>query len=169
MTNDTTADRVQIHYTMAVYCTSVDSGDVDGVVSAFAEDGHLELSSGTKAAGQTAIRAFYMPVIGPDRPDRSPDGAIPLLRHNLTTSRIDFVGDDTAHGATYFLSLTRHGPDHAGRYLDRFVRHGARWLIADRRIVVEWYASPSWYEQVRLKVAAPSVGSKEIRHETRDS
>ena len=154
MTTERTADRVQIHYTMALYCTSVDSGDVDGVVSAFAEDGQLELSSGAKAGGRTAIRAFYAPVIGPDRPDRNPDGSIPLLRHNLTTSRVEFVGDDTAQGWTYFLSLTRHGPDHSGRYIDTFRRHGERWLIADRRIVVEWFASPSWYEQVRLKVAA---------------
>ena len=76
MTEDQTADRVQIHYTMAVYCNSVDSGDVEGVVSAFMPDGHLELSSGTKAAGRDAIRAFYTPVIGPDRPDRGPDGAL---------------------------------------------------------------------------------------------
>ena len=31
--------------------------------------------------------------------------------------------------------------------------YGERWLIEDRRIVVEWYGSPSWYEQVRLKAA----------------
>ena len=153
MTGDPTHARVQIHYTMAVYCNSVDSGDVEGVVSAFTEDGQLELSSGTKAAGHAAIRAFYTPVIGPGRPDRMADGAIPLLRHNLTTSRVEFIDDDTAQGWTYFMSLTRHGLDHAGRYLDRFRRQGARWLIADRRIAVEWYASPSWYEQVRLKVA----------------
>ena len=157
MTADRTADRVQIHYTMALYCTCVDSGDVEGVVSAFAEDGQLELSGGAQAGGRAAIRAFYTPVIGPDRPDRNPDGSIPLLRHNLTTSRVEFVGDDTAQGWTYFLSLTRHGPDHCGRYIDTFRRHGERWLIADRRIVVEWFASPSWYQQVRLKVAAPGA------------
>jgi hypothetical protein len=39
--------------------------------------------------------------------------------------------------------------DHAGRYVDTFKRHGDRWLIADRRILVEWYGSPSWYEQVQ--------------------
>lgn len=150
---DTTRDRVQIQYTMAVYCNSVDSGDVEGVVSSFAEDGRLELSSGTQAHGRAAIRAFYTPVIGPDRPDRMPDGAIPLLRHNLTTSRVEFLDGDTAQGWTYFMSLTRHGPDHSGRYLDTFKRQGERWLIADRRIAVEWYASPSWYEQVRLKAA----------------
>ena len=148
-----TADRVQIHATMAVYCNSVDSGDVDGVVGAFMADGRLELSSGTKVKGHDAIRAFYTPVIGATRPDRMPDGSIPLLRHNLTTSRVDFVDANTAQGQTYFISLTRHGQDHAGRYLDTFVRQGQRWLIADRRIVVEWYASPSWYETVRLKGA----------------
>ena len=152
MTSDPTQARVQIQHTMAVYCNSVDSGDVEGVVCAFMEDGRLELSSGAKPVGRAAIRAFYTPVIGPDRPDRMPDGAIPLLRHNLTTSRVEFTDDDTAQGWTYFLSLTRHGLDHAGRYVDTFKRQGERWLIAERRIAVEWYASPSWYEQVRLKV-----------------
>jgi hypothetical protein len=71
---------------------------------------------------------------------------------------VEFVDADTAQGWTYFISLTRHGPDHAGRYVDTFKRHGTRWLIADRRILVEWYASPSWYESVRLK-AAPRRGS----------
>ncbi len=154
MTSDPTPARVQIQYTMAAYCNCVDSGDVEGVVSCFTEGGRLELSSGARALGRAAIRAFYTPVIGPDRPDRGPDGAIPLLRHNLTTSRVEFVDDDSATGQTYFLSLTRHGPDHSGRYLDSFQRHGERWLIAERRIVVEWYASPSWYEQVRLKAPA---------------
>ena len=37
-------------------------------------------------------------------------------------------------------------------------RQGERWLIADRRIEVEWYGSPSWYESVRLKPAATKKG-----------
>jgi len=158
MSKDQAADRTQIQYTMAVYCNSVDSGDVDGVVSVFMPDGRLELSSGAKAAGREAIRAFYTPVIGPDRPDRAPDGSLPLLRHNLTTSRVEFVDAATAQGWTYFISLTRHGLDHAGRYVDTFKSQGERWLIADRRIVVEWYGSPSWYESVRLKAAPTSGG-----------
>lgn len=154
--NDHTADRVQIQYTMAVYCNCVDSGDVEGVVSAFAPDGHLTLSSGTQVSGHTAIRAFYDKVIGADRPDRQADGSIPLLRHNLTTSRVEFDGPDRAQGQTYFQSTSRHGPDHYGRYLDQFRRVGDRWLLADRQIVVEWYASPSWYESVRLKAGKPA-------------
>lgn len=154
MTQRQNEDRVQIRHTMAVYCNSVDSGDVDGVLSAFTEDAQLELSSGTKVRGMAAIRAFYLPVIGPDRPDRAAGEPIPLLRHNLTTSRVEFIDDNTAQGWTYFMTLTRHGLDHAGRYVDRLVRQGGRWLLDDRRILVEWYGSPSWYQQVRLKAGA---------------
>ena len=158
MSKDQAADRTQIQHTMAVYCNCVDSGDVEGVVSVFMPDGRLELSSGTKVAGREAIRAFYTPVIGPDRPDRAPDGSLPFLRHNLTTSRVEFVDAVTAQGWTYFMSLTKHGLDHAGRYIDTFKRQGERWLIADRRIAVEWYGSPSWYESVRLKAAPTKKG-----------
>lgn len=150
MNDEQTTARVQIHYTMAVYATSVDCGDVDGVVSTFTDDARLELSGGSVVQGRAAIRAFYEPVIGPGRPDRQPGEPLPLLRHNLTTSRVEFTSGGVAQGWTYFMALTRHGPDHAGRYIDRLVRQADRWLLNDRRIVVEWYASPSWYEQVRL-------------------
>lgn len=145
--------RVQIQHTMAMYCTCVDSGDADAVADTFIPDARLELSSGNKTVGREAIRAFYTAVIGAGRPDRLPDGSIPLLRHNLTTSRVEFIDDNRAQGWTYFMALTRFGLDHAGRYIDTFCRDGERWLIEDRRIVVEWYGSPSWYEQVRLKAA----------------
>jgi hypothetical protein len=38
MTQRQNEDRAQIHHTMAVYCNSLDSGDVDGVLSAFTDD-----------------------------------------------------------------------------------------------------------------------------------
>ncbi len=151
MIDDETRARIQIQYTMAVYCNSVDSGEIEGVVSCFAEDASLELSSGASVRGRDAIRKFYEPVIGATRPDRAPGEAISLLRHNLTTSRVEFLTADTAQGWTYFMSLAKHGLDHAGRYLDLFSRRGDRWLLDERRIVVEWYGSPSWYEQFRLK------------------
>jgi hypothetical protein len=124
MIDDETRARIQIQYTLAVYCDSVDSGEVEGVVSCFSQDASLELSSGASVRGRDAIRKFYEPVIGATRPDQ---------------------------GWTYFMSLAKHGLDHAGRYLDLFSRRGERWLLDERRIVVEWYGSPSWYEQVRLK------------------
>ena len=149
MTQRQNEDRGRIHHTMAVYCNSLDSGDVDGVLSGFTDDAQLELSSGAKVRGTAAIRAFYLTVVGPARSDRTAGEPIPLLRHNLTTSRVEFVDDHTAQGWTYFMALTRHGLDHAGQYVDRLVRQGDRWLLDDRRILVEWHGSPSWYEQVQ--------------------
>lgn len=146
--------RVSIQHTLAVYANSVDSGDVSGIVGTFAPDARLEVSSGATVQGRDAIKAFYEPVLGATRPDRADDGSIPLLRHNLTTSRVEFESVDVANGSTYFMSVTRYGPDHSGRYIDRFVRHGDDWLLADRRIVVEWYATPSWYHDIRLKGAS---------------
>jgi hypothetical protein len=151
MSTSQSLDRVQIAHTLSTYCNCVDSGDAQGVAGAFMPAAKLELSSGTRRAGREEIHAFYEAVIGSGRPDRQADGSIPLLRHNLTTSRVEFIDEDRAQGWTYFMTLTRFGLDHAGRYIDTFCRHGERWLIEDRRIVVEWYASPSWYEQVRLQ------------------
>jgi hypothetical protein len=58
----------------------------------------------------------------------------------------------------YFLSVTSFGLDTSGSYFDTFKRLGTRWLIDVRRIDVEWYASPSWYESVRLKATPKSGG-----------
>jgi hypothetical protein len=154
MTHDQSDDRVQILHTMAVYCTSVDNADLDGVVSVFMPDGRLELSSGVSARGREAIRAFYAPVLGLVQAD----GARPLLRHNLSTSRVEFIDPVTAQSHTYFLSVTSFGLDTSGSYFDTFKRLGTRWLIDVRRIEVEWYASPSWYESVRLKAKPKSGG-----------
>lgn len=143
--------RVSMARTMALYATSVDSGEVDGVVAAFAEDARLEVSSGGVMTGRAAIEAFYARVIGPGRPDRDPGAPVPLLRHNLTTSRIDIESETRARGRTYFMTLTAFGLDHAGVYVDVFRPVGGAWLLQDRTICVEWFAPGSWYEQVRLK------------------
>jgi hypothetical protein len=153
MITDEVCARVQIQYIMALYATSVDSGEVEGVVASFAPDARLEVSSGGVMHGLEQIEAFYARVIGPGRPDRANGAPVPLLRHNLTTSRVDVESDRLARGRTYFMSLSSFGLDHAGFYTDRFSRHGEAWLIQDRTITVEWYAPGSWYERVRL----PSV------------
>ncbi|MBU3737894.1 MAG: nuclear transport factor 2 family protein [Rhodoferax sp.] len=148
--------RAQIHHTMALYATSVDSGEVDGVVAAFSPDARLEVSSGGVMQGRAAIEAFYARVIGPGRPDRAAGAAVPLLRHNLTTSRVDLLSDTSARGRTYFMTLSAFGLDHAGVYTDWFSRLDDQWLIQDRTITVEWFAPGSWYEQVRLKAGGVS-------------
>ncbi|NDA77956.1 MAG: hypothetical protein EBY07_09205 [Actinobacteria bacterium] len=117
-------------------------------------------------------------MIGAGRPDRLPDGSIPLLRHNLTTSRVEFIDDDRAQGWTYFMAMTRFGLDHAGRYIDTFCREGERWLIEDRRIVVGRHFGqtlgvttasghrarrPTQTQRVQ-RLDQPTVGSAATRH-----
>lgn len=153
-----TRARVSMARTMALYATSVDSGEVAGVVAAFAEDARLEVSSGGVMKGRAQIEAFYARVIGPGRPDRAAGAPVPLLRHNLTTSRIDIESEGRARGRTYFMSLTAFGLDHAGVYVDEFRPVGGEWLLQDRIICVDWFATGSWYEQVRLK-GQPRAGA----------
>ena len=151
MGDDDVRARVAIAATMARYATSVDSGDAAGVARTFAVDARLEVSSGGVMHGRTAIGAFYDKVIGAGRPDRATGAPVPLLRHNLTTSRVDLESPTRARGRTYFMTLSAFGLDHAGIYTDIFKLEDGQWLFEDRIITVEWFATGSWYEQVRLK------------------
>ena len=47
--------------------------------------------------------------------------------------------------ASYFTVFTEVGPDHMGRYRDRLVPVGDRWLIAHRFVSVDWHAPDSVY------------------------
>lgn len=71
---------------------------------------------------------------------------IKFVRHSLTTMDIQF-GDDmtTATGRIYFFVVTNIGPDHAGVYVDRYVRRGDAWLISDRQVRLDWQAEDSLY------------------------
>lgn len=151
MGDDDVRARVAIAATMARYATSVDSGDAAGVGRTFAMGARLEVSSGGVMHGRAAIEAFYDKVIGTGRPDRAAGAPVPLLRHNLTTSRVDLESPTRARGRTYFMTLTAFGLDHAGIYTDIFKLEDGQWLFEDRIITVEWFAAGSWYEQVRLK------------------
>ncbi len=150
MNDDEIGARIQIQYTLALYNNSVDKGDVDGVISAFAETATLATLYAS-CRGRPEIRGFYEKAIGPSRSDWAPGDPIPLIRHNITTSRVEFDSATGARGWTYFLVVSKHGLDHFGIYTDIFAKFGDRWLIADRKISVDWYATPSWYQLVRMK------------------
>ncbi len=69
-------------------------------------------------------------------PDRAPS----LVRHNLTSSLVTFDSETVARGRTYFFVVTNIGPDHMGVYVDRFQKHEGNWLIAERRVQIDWVA-----------------------------
>jgi len=72
-----------------------------------------------------------------------------VVRHNVANVRFEAVSPTEATVASYFTVFTEIGLDHMGRYRDRLVPVGGRWLIAHRFVSVDWrspdttYAAPS--------------------------
>jgi hypothetical protein len=81
---------------------------------------------------------------------RKPAGEAPVhqatfIRHHLSTCHIELTGPGTARARTYWVAYTDIGPDHCGYYLDSFRKEGDRWLIAHRRIRLDWRTDRSLY------------------------
>ena len=133
--------REAIAHTQSIYNTEGDRGRLDGLLDAFTDDGVLELDRGV-FTGKQAIRAALSPAVDAKRAEAA-EGARLFLRHNLTTRRIELTSDSDADVWTYFFVMTPIGLDHSGVYVDRFVRQGDRWLIARRRVKIDWQAPNS--------------------------
>jgi len=57
---------------------------------------------------------------------------------------IDVQGADAARGRAYYTVYSDVGPDHTGRYLDRYVRVGDEWLFSRRRVTTDWFSPESF-------------------------
>ena len=133
------AAREAIRETVARYAHLVDRGRIDELLELFAEDGVLEAGERPPARGRAAIREFFL-----ETGKRLASAATtPLIRHHLSNLAIDVTGPDEATAESYFLALTERGPDHWGRYRDRFVHRGSRWLFQHRRARADGYAPGS--------------------------
>ena len=147
MTIDELLAREAIRDTLNKYNTAGDRLKVEDFVSCFAEDGIIESSHperGFRFEGREAIREWqnrwYLRGSGEERVH----GAT-FVRHHLTTSKIDLTGPDTARVRTYWQAWTDIGPDHAGYYLDEFRKVESEWLIAHRRVRLDWDAPGSLF------------------------
>jgi hypothetical protein len=158
MTIDELLARESIRQTLARYNIFGDRVRVEEFLEAFTEDGVLEFGgerSGevTRHAGREAIRGWMTewrrkpPTADPPEPARTAQGAM-FVRHHITTSHVEFTGQDTAEGRTYFVVYTPIGPDHAGVYADRFRETGERWLISHRKVRTEWRAADGLFQQM---------------------
>ncbi len=133
-------DCVAIEQLLNHYCHKLDRGDIDAVVAMFAENATLRPDyEGTGPhVGRPAIRAWYT------RYGTQTLGAVRSLRHKISTAMIDVDGDhatsvcyldaDSVSLATGKRSMV------GGRYEDQLTRVDGVWLLADRRIVID-YAS----------------------------
>ena len=126
------AAREAIRETIVRYAHCVDRGRLDDAAALFAEDGVLEAGDEPPARGRAAIRALFA-----GAGERLAAGGRGRIRHHLSNVTITVDGPEAAGAESYFLALTERGLDHWGRYRDRLVVRGGRWVFAHRRVRVD--------------------------------
>lgn len=146
MTLEDLLAREAIRDVMARYTTSGDRLRIDDFVSCFTADAvieseHVPVERAFRFAGVAAIRAWQERWLSGEG---GTHGAS-FVRHHLSTSKIDLAGPDDARARTYWVAWTDIGPDHAGYYLDTFRKVGGEWLIAHRRVRLDWEAENSLF------------------------
>jgi hypothetical protein len=137
--------REAIRDTIAAYHEAGDRYRLDELAACFTEDGVLEVRGQEPAVGRTAIVAMLSrPLVDPER---STDPAVGrfYVRHHVSSLRFASVSATEALVTAYFLVVTPIGPDHWGRYRDRLVPVGDRWLFRHRLVATDGHAAGSFF------------------------
>jgi hypothetical protein len=142
--------RESIRRTMARYNTAGDRLQTDRFTAVFTEDGVLESEAvgemdRFRYEGRAAIRDWFGRWGETSADEDSPAPRATFVRHHLSTCDIELTGADTATARTYWTAYTDIGPDHCGCYLDEFRRVGDDWLIAHRRVRLDWRSPDSLF------------------------
>jgi hypothetical protein len=139
--------RENIRDLMASYAMAGDMLQTEAFVAVFTEDGILE-SDGVPDAG--AFRYAGRDALRNWMNRWAQKGDAPLrayrakrLRHHLSTSLIELTGTDTARALTYWTAYTDTGVDHGGVYIDWFRKTDDSWLIAHRKVRLDWRSPAS--------------------------
>lgn len=135
-------DRAEIENLSNRYMVAVDAGDIETVMSTWAEDGVLEWIRGVEV-GKAAIRKV-MSNFGGALPVTIPEGATsrPRTRHQIINHVIDVDGN-TAKTTAYWFALTNKTPQkdvqllYFGHYEDELVKVDGHWLFKKRKVYNE--------------------------------
>lgn len=141
--------REAIRHTMARYTHAGDRLRVDDFVAVFTEDGILQ-SEGVPDTDSFHYRgrseiASWLTRWTERADDAAPTHGASFVRHHLSTSLIEFTGPGEARARTYWTAYTDIGPDHCGLYLDQFRQTDDKWLIAHRRVRLDWRSPESLF------------------------
>lgn len=144
--SDDNLEYIAIQRMLATYNFSGDRMRVEALAAVFLPNGVLETPTG-RMQGRAAIVAGLSGGAREGGPPPSTSGRKPtFVRHNLTTSRYELTGPDTAEGKSYFLVFTDIGADHMGFYTDRLRKVDGEWYIEHRRVALDWMAENSLFE-----------------------
>jgi 3-phenylpropionate/cinnamic acid dioxygenase small subunit len=149
MTLDGLLARESIRQTIVSYTMAGDRLREDEFAAVFTGDAVLESdgvpdSDAFRYEGRQAIRDWIA------RWRSQPEGAprthqATFVRHHLSTCQIELTSADTAKARTYWTAYTDIGPDHCGYYIDTFRKVEEQWLIAHRRVRLDWRSSQSLF------------------------
>ena len=119
-----------IHETIAEYCFHFDGGEFDKWVDLFTDDGVFDAGRMGVQKGKDALRAFLKNI-------RLTDGS-PMVKHCVMNEVIKVSGDE-ATAKSYIVLVRAKGEGAlvnglAGRYEDRLVKQGDRWLFKNRKV-----------------------------------
>jgi len=135
-------DRAEIENLSNRYMIAVDAGDIDTVMSTWAEDGVLDWVGGVEH-GREAIRKAMSGFGGLLR-GNIPENATTRqrTRHQIINHVIDVDGNK-ATTVAYWFAITNNTPQqdvqllYFGHYEDELVRHNGHWLFSKRKIYNE--------------------------------
>jgi 3-phenylpropionate/cinnamic acid dioxygenase small subunit len=148
MTLEELLAREGIRKTIANYTMAGDRLRIDEFVAQFTEDGVLE-SDGVVASdafhyqGRHALRDWFGRWSQPAAAGKTHQAT--FVRHHLSSMQIEVTSEDGARARTYWVAYTDIGPDHAGYYIDVFQKVDGRWLIANRKVRMDWRSPHSLF------------------------
>jgi hypothetical protein len=153
-------DRAEIQNLSNRYMIAVDAGDIETVMTTWAEDGVLDWIGGVEN-GKAAIRKA-MSNFGGSRPVNIPEGATsrPRTHHQIINHVID-VNGNTATTIAYWFAITNNTPQkdvqllYFGHYEDELVKVNGKWLFKKRKVYNE--------SQPNRAVFYPGLGEKDPR------
>lgn len=142
LAGDYADDRAEIVNLSNRYMVAVDAGDIETVMSTWAEDGVLEWIGGVER-GAAEIREA-MSNFGGARKVEIPESATsrPRTRHQIINHVIDVDGD-TARTIAYWFAMTNNTPQkdvqimYMGHYEDDLVKLDGHWRFKHRRVYNE--------------------------------
>ena len=135
-------DRAEIQNLSNRYMMALDAGDIETVMSTWAEEGVLDWFFGVEK-GKVAIRKAMFEY-GAARPVDVPASATSRARtrHQITNHVIDVDGD-RATMIAYWFALTNKTPQgdvqlqYFGHYEDVLVKRDGKWLFTSRKVFNE--------------------------------
>lgn len=131
--------RAEIHDLCMAYSRGVDRADKALLRSIFSEDSSV-ITGVVNASGAEFAETICAFVTS----------EVDMCFHSVANEWIEVRGDE-AVGEHYALAhMVKDGQDvmTGGRYLDRYVKHGGKWLIRNRTFVSDWNTThPSTLER----------------------